>query len=129
MSKPKKYNQNSAIRSALRRTFSRSPVVQEVRKTVRREVPKFNKDGSLAKKPKVEYQCAQCEEWFPGTEIEVDHIEAVIDPNQGFTGWKDFIDRLFCDKNNLRCMCKSCHKKVTDEQRKLRSEAKSNSAS
>lgn len=55
--KKPKYNENSAIRSALRRTFSRSPIVREVMQDGRRERQINKKDGTPAKRPRVEFQC------------------------------------------------------------------------
>ena len=115
--KPKrkpKYNANSAIRSALRRTFSRSPIVREVMQMVRRERDWFKKDGSKASKPRVEFQCSKCNEWHMGKNIQVDHKDPVVDPEFGFIDWNTFTDRLFCSKENLSVLCKNCHKIKTD---------------
>lgn len=112
--KSKKYNANSAIRSALRRTFSRSPMVREVMMKVRRERPWFKNDGSPAAKPRVEYMCSVCGEWYMGKDIQVDHRDPVVDPDAGFQTWDTFISRLFCDINNLAVICKTDHKIKTD---------------
>jgi len=117
-----KYNANSAIRSAVRRTFSRSPMVREVMMKVRRERPWFKSDGSQAAKPRVEYMCSSCSEWHMGKNIQVDHIEPVVDPNMGFKDWNTFIDRLFCDVANLAVLCKSCHEKKTNEEKRIAKE-------
>ena len=122
MKKPKKkpkYNADSAIRSALRRTFSRSPAVREVMMLVRRERPWFKKDGSTASKPRVEYLCAKCNKWHMGKDIQVDHAVPVVNPDVGFVDWNTFIDRLFCDKTNLAVLCKDCHKAKTDHEKAL----------
>jgi len=120
-SKPK-YNANSAIRSAVRRTFSRSPMVREVMMKVRRERPWFLKDGSQAAKPRVEFMCSSCGEWHMGKNIQVDHIEPVVDPNAGFIDWNTFISRLFCDVDNLAVLCKICHEKKTNEEKRVAKE-------
>lgn len=124
--KKKTYNQDSAIRSALRRSFSRSPIVREVLLEGRREVPKRNKKGDLAKKPSVQYQCQVCGAWVSSTKIAVDHIDPVI-PLTGFPvthsgkkDWNVFIDRLWCDKANLQRICDDCHNKKTKQERDLR---------
>jgi 5-methylcytosine-specific restriction endonuclease McrA len=120
MTKPKKkpkFNANSVIRSALRRSFSRSPDVREVMMKVRRERPWFKKDGSPASKPRVEYQCAECGQWHMGKDIQVDHAIPVVDPEQGFVDWNTFVDRLFCDKDNLSVLCKDCHHIKTNEEK------------
>jgi hypothetical protein len=100
-----KWNQVSVIRGALRRGFARSPQVQEVKYSQRREVPKYNKDGALAKKPKVEYHCAECDGWYPSTGVAVDHIDPVIPIDGSFVDWNTFVDRLFCSTTNLQLIC------------------------
>lgn len=117
--KKPKYNANSAIRSALRRTYSRSPMVREVMNKVRRERPWFKKDGSQATKPRVEFLCSSCNKWHMGKDIQVDHQTPVIDPELGFVDWNTFINRLFCDVSNLTVLCKDCHKTKTDAEKSI----------
>lgn len=116
------FNQNSAIRSALRRTFSRSPIVREVLMAGRREVPRYNKDGTRAKKDAVQYQCEVCGKWVGSTHVEVDHINPVIDNNIGFVDWNTFVARLFCGKENLQRICDDCHDKKTQAERDIAKE-------
>ena len=133
--KKPKYNKNSQIRSAIRRTFSRSPLVQEVKKSVRSEHVQLKKDGSPAKRKAVRYKCAECGRLFMGTEVAVDHIDPVIPLDETFQTWDNFIERLFCSADNLQVLCsyrlkdinkhggeKSCHHKKTQEERRLRKE-------
>lgn len=117
MKKKPKYNENAIIRGALRRQFARSPIVREVIGKVRREVPKFNKDGSRAKKDAVQYQCGACGEWTKSTAISVDHISPVVSVEDGFTDWNNFIARLFCGPDNLQVICDTCHNKKTNAER------------
>lgn len=117
MKKKPKYNQNAIIRGALRRQFARSPVVREVMGKVRREVPKYNKDGSRAKKDAVQYRCAVCNEWTKSTAISVDHIVPVIAVEDGFVDWNEFIARLFCGHENLQVICDTCHNSKTQAER------------
>lgn len=131
--KKPKYNQNSQIRSAVRRTFSRSPLVQEVLHSVRSEHDQFKKDGSLAKRKAVRYECAECGKLFMRTQVAVDHIDPVIPLDKEFSTWDNFVNRLFCSKINLQVLCSyrikdkgkhgdelSCHHKKTQEERALR---------
>jgi hypothetical protein len=111
------YNQSSAIRGALRRAFARSPLVQEKIAESRREVPKYRKDGSLAKKPSVQRQCEVCEEWVGSTKIVIDHKNPVVSVEQGFQDWNEFILRLWCNKSNIQRICKACHYGKTYEER------------
>ena len=132
--KKPKYNSNSAIRSAIRRAFSRSPVVQEVLKEARSERPRYKQDGTLAKKPHVDYTCAICKRAFKSTEVAVDHIDPVIEIKKGFIDWNTFVERLGWErKENLQVICSyklkymfqhgnipSCHYSKTQEERALR---------
>ena len=118
--KKRTWNENAAIRGAVRRIFSRSPVVREVLMDGRREVPKYRKDGSLAAKPAVQYQCQACNEWVSSTKVSVDHIDPVIPVDNKFVDWNTFIKRLFCSKSNLQRICDECHNKKTQAERKLR---------
>lgn len=116
MKKPK-YNQNAAIRGALRRQFSRSPIVREVLMKVRREIARYNKDGSRAKKDAVQYCCNVCGQWASSTKVAVDHISPVIDVQVGFVDWNEFVRRLFCDASNLQVICDPCHDSKTQIER------------
>lgn len=126
--KKPKWNENATIRGALRRAFSRSPAVQDCKRASRRESVQYKKDGSVAKRPAVRYQCAECGEWFMGKDVAVDHIDPVV--NDGFKDWNVFVDRLFCNPDNLQVLCSykladvkkhndkiSCHLKKTREER------------
>ena len=118
--KKRKFNKDSAVRSAIRRIFSRSPDVIETLKKVRRERPWHRQDGTVAKRPRVEYLCHSCNDWFMGKDVQVDHAIPVVDPIKGFDSWDVFVDRLFCDPSNLNVLCKSCHKKKTDSEKAIR---------
>lgn len=123
--KPKKkpkFNQQAALRGAWRRVFSRSPIVREVLQDARREVPKYNKDGTRSKKDSVQYNCYVCKEWVGSTGIQVDHIIPVVDPHIGFVNWEVYEKRLFCGKENLGCICETCHKAKTDNEKAIAKE-------
>ena len=70
------------------------------------------------------FLCASCGGFFVARDVQVDHIEPVVDPEVGFVDWETFIDRLFCEKENLQVLCKPCHKEKTLEERKIRKETK-----
>jgi 5-methylcytosine-specific restriction endonuclease McrA len=117
--KPKKkpkYNQNSTIRGALRRAFARSPFVLEKQQESRREVPRYCKDGSRHKKNAVQRQCEICGNWVSSSQITIDHINPVVDIEEGFIDWNEFISRLWCDKSNLQRACDDCHSKKTHKE-------------
>lgn len=113
----KTWNEDAAIRGALRRVFSRSPVIREVLRVVRREVPRFNKDGSRSKKDSVQYLCNVCKSYTPSTKISVDHIIPVVSVNEGFIDLNTFKSRLFCDASNLQAICDFCHNTKTQSER------------
>jgi 5-methylcytosine-specific restriction endonuclease McrA len=96
----------SFIRSALRQK-SRwwKPIAQAKAKAKRAY------KGPL-KRQKFEYQCAECLNWFPDKKINVDHrIPAgtlrCADDLPGF------VERLFCEVDNLQVLCTTCHDKKT----------------
>jgi 5-methylcytosine-specific restriction endonuclease McrA len=62
------------------------------------------------------YKCASCEKEFTSTNVQVDHIEAI----GSCSTWDEFIDRLFCEKENLQVLCKPCHKIKTKKEKKLK---------
>lgn len=113
----KTWNQEAAIRGALRRTFSRSPVIREVLFRVRREVPKYNQDGGRAKKDAVQYRCNVCTSYVGSTKVSVDHINPVVSVSEGFVDFNTFIQRLFCDATNLQVICDTCHNAKTQAER------------
>lgn len=64
------------------------------------------------KRQKWEYQCNSCEKWFPDKKINVDHIQ----PAGALRCANDlpgFVERLFCEQDNLQVLCTTCHDKKT----------------
>jgi len=66
------------------------------------------------------YRCAQCGGNFPQKQVAVDHIEPVVDVEQGFVDWNTFIDRLFGEQDGLQVLCKTCHDSKTRHERDAR---------
>jgi len=70
------------------------------------------------KRQKFEYQCAECSRWFPEKKINVDHIVPAGSLNCA-ADLPGFVERLFCEDNNLQVLCTTCHdKKTADEKSK-----------
>lgn len=68
------------------------------------------------------FRCHQCGKPFSRKEVQVDHIEPVIPIGMSIDDltWDTIISRLFCSPENLQVLCKPCHQKKTNEERKLR---------
>jgi Zn finger protein HypA/HybF involved in hydrogenase expression len=64
------------------------------------------------KRQKFEYQCNTCKRWFPDKKINVDHI-IPAGSLQSAGDLPGFVERLFCEKDNLQVLCSSCHDKKT----------------
>ena len=64
------------------------------------------------KRQKYEYQCKKCKKWHPEKQINVDHII----PAGSLNCAQDlplFVERLFCEQDNLQVLCVTCHDKKT----------------
>lgn len=67
-------------------------------------------------KQKYEYECAICKQWFKDKDINVDHII----PAGSLNCAKDlagFVERLFCEVDNLQVLCSTCHNKKTQDEK------------
>jgi hypothetical protein len=102
----------SYIRSALRRAFTRYPPKYQVKSNARRP---FLGGG----RQKYEYQCAICTHWHKEKEVEVDHMVACGSLKE-YADLAGFVERMFCEVEDLRILCKICHKEVTAKQREER---------
>jgi 5-methylcytosine-specific restriction endonuclease McrA len=102
----------SALRAASRRWPPKYKALKEA--FVGRKVNA--KTGKLA----MHYKCASCSKHFVAADVQVDHIEAVVDPAKGFQTWDIFINRIFCEIENLQTLCKPCHKVKTDQEKQER---------
>lgn len=92
----------SFIRSALRNKSRWWKPITQCRMNSRRAYKGTNK------RQKFEYQCNKCKNWFPDKEIAVDHKIPVGSLNSG-DDLKGFVERLFCEVEDLQCLCNDCH--------------------
>ena len=92
----------SFIRSALRQKSRWWKPISECKLKARRAYKGPNK------RQKFEYQCKKCKQWFAEKNINVDHIKAAGSLNcaEDLPG---FINRLFCEIDNLQVLCEPCH--------------------
>lgn len=66
------------------------------------------------------YQCADCKESFKRHQVQLDHIEPVVDIKLGWTNWDDFINRLFCAPEGFSVLCAACHDSKTQIEDEMR---------
>jgi hypothetical protein len=97
------------IRSALRRLSIRWKPRNDYLLSVRR--PKVGGGRS-----KWEYECQICKSWFIRAHIEVDHILA-CGSLKSFDDIGPFVQRLLCEKDGFRALCKGCHNQITQKER------------
>jgi hypothetical protein len=90
------------IRMTLRKLSLRWPPRAEAKKK-RRRLYTGPKKGNL----KWEYQCDACRDWFPDSQIEMDHITKCGSCN--YDAIAEFIVRLFCDSDGYQVLCLTCH--------------------
>lgn len=83
------------VRSAIRQVWQRSSYARKLAKE-----RCIDEDGF--------FRCEECKKRVP--EIQIDHIKPCGDLLS-----KGFIERLFCSSDNLRGLCKKCHKIKTAE--------------
>lgn len=69
------------------------------------------------------YKCAKCKGDFPSKEVQVDHKSPVVGVG-GFKDWDTYIDRLYCEADNLQVLCLTCHKEKTKLERQKAKERK-----
>ena len=96
----------SFIRSALRQKSRFWKPITECKLKARRLYKGVNK------RQKYEYQCNACKHWYIEKKINVDHIH----PAGSLMNSKDlpgFVERLFCEVDNLQVLCEKCHDKKT----------------
>jgi 5-methylcytosine-specific restriction endonuclease McrA len=100
----------SFIRSALRQKSRWWKPISEAKAKAKRPYT-----GPL-KRQKFEYQCNQCKNWFPDKKINVDHI-CPAGSLKSAQDLPDFIERLFCEVDNLQVLCETCHNAKTKSEK------------
>lgn len=96
----------SFIRSALRQKSRWWKPITKCKMESRRAYKGPNR------RQKFEYQCNTCKKWFSDKNINVDHINpaGTLRCAQDLPG---FVERLFCEVDNLQVLCSTCHNKKT----------------
>jgi len=68
------------------------------------------------KRQKFEYQCNSCNKWFADKNINVDHIQPAGSLNCA-NDLPGFVERLFCEVDNLQVLCSGCHNIKTQNEK------------
>ena len=89
------------VRSLLRKGSVRWPPRSMALKAARRPYSGPNP------RQRWEYQCKLCGLWWAATAVQVDHIEPCGNLAGDVAG---FVERLFCEPDGLRVLCRECHK-------------------
>lgn len=113
------YNPVMAARNALRREFSRSPIVIEMMKdpATSRTYIRYKKNGEPMKQLGREHLCSKCNKWkrsSKGKKVAIDHINPVIDPNAGYVDMNTYFLRLWVPREELQKLCGDCHQEKTN---------------
>jgi 5-methylcytosine-specific restriction endonuclease McrA len=103
----------SFIRSALRQKSRWWKPIAVCKMNARRLYKGTNK------RQKYEYQCNKCKKWYAEKEINVDHIVPAGSLNCA-DDLPQFVERLFCEKDNLQVLCTGCHDKKTLKEKQLK---------
>jgi 5-methylcytosine-specific restriction endonuclease McrA len=98
------------IRSSLRQKSRWWKPISQAKQKAKRKYKGPNK------RQKFEYLCNVCKQWFPDKEINVDHIipAGTLRCANDLPG---FVERLFCEIDNLQVLCNVCHNKKTQDEK------------
>lgn len=104
----------SILRSGSRRWGPKYSTLNDA-KTEKKINPK---SGRLAQ----HFRCNKCKKEFTAKDIQIDHITPI-----GYDkSWDEFIEALFCERENLQALCTSCHLEKSKSERKRQLERKKN---
>ena len=70
------------------------------------------------------FKCPECELNYQRKDMRADHVDPVVCPENGFTTWDEYIERMFVEADGFKAICVKCHKKKTAEERKRRKASK-----
>lgn len=125
----RKPNRKTWVISQLRRISMKWPPRNKVYRANRREIELFKKDGTPYKKKFYEHQCNICKEWFRAKDIQLDHINPVVDLSD-HSGLSEeeyigkFVVSLLSYEENWQKVCAQCHDIKTKNEQKIRKTVK-----
>jgi len=109
---------HSFIKGALRAASNRWPPKYQTRKDAWVERGVYQCAGYKKRKHKVPVSILV--KGKRKNNVEVDHIQPIIDPKKGFESWDKTIKRMFCEAEGLQVLCKDCHGRKTKDERAIR---------
>lgn len=107
------------IISQLRSSFRKYATKYEVLREAATEKKVNTATGRVAQ----HYRCNGCKKEFVQSSIQIDHIVPVVKAT-GFDTWDDYVNSLFCSKDNLQVLCLTCHKAKTKDENAVRRSVK-----
>lgn len=109
------------IKGALRRVFSRSDLRKAALDSTRLTYEYSDPNHKRVKKWS---ECFNCDMIVPTYTIDVDHTFPIVpvDKESFDLSPNELVDAMWCDPNNLRPFCKTCHTEKTQAENKLRRE-------
>lgn len=111
------------IKGALRRAFARSELRNKI---VNKNV--IEHCDPQRTKVKTWCWCSKCGVLDARSYMQVDHIKPIVPTDKsyiemmtdGSANIADLVDLMWCDENNLQCICIPCHKIKGNEEREVR---------
>jgi len=113
------------ILDGFRKASRYSSLYKDCLKKARNESSRFKKDGSLARRLRVEYKCNTCMNMFSQKDINVDHINPVVPLDKSINDMTLGEYYRGCFTDVLQVLCKPCHKLKTKEEGNMRSKIRS----
>lgn len=101
------------VRSGLRAKWTRWPPKYQVVAAAKRKYEGENK------RQKFEYQCAECQGWFPQKQVSVDH-KIPVGTLKCLEDLPAFVEKLFVGADKLQLLCDGCHQIKTNKEREDR---------
>jgi hypothetical protein len=95
---------------------------------LRRGTYKWSTRWAAEKRSRVgrgEYFCEECGVIHRKKDTELDHVLPVVDPERGFVGFDEYIDRMFpTDQWGWKRLCIPCHETKTNIENEIRRDTK-----
>lgn len=105
------------LKGALRRVFSRSDLRKQALESSRIE----HIDASRPRVTKWS-KCSSCQIPTPTYLLEIDHIQPIVPVDKSLESmdWNELVDKIWCEPENLKAVCKECHRSKTKSETKER---------